>query len=283
MVSREFVSCLKLEKLSKKKEVFQMSEEKSLSSEGDIYDSYINAGKSYVYQKLEDVPLWLNLAKEYGDPILELACGTGRVTIPLVEQGFQITGIDISESMLNTARRKSSLVEWVQSDMRYFQLDKKFSLIILPFFLFTGLLQLEDIESCLNCVKQHLAPGGVFVIDVIHPSRQFILDLLMLSQRRLVECIFPNPEDQQNIVVTTEREYDIERQILIEKLFYHIPGKTEEIFEELKFRLYFPKELEILFKYNGFTIEKKFGNYDMTAFTSESPQQILVCSVSSEV
>ncbi|WP_017318305.1 class I SAM-dependent DNA methyltransferase [Mastigocladopsis repens] len=253
---------------------------KSLFFNGSLYDSYHNAGKSYFYQKLEDIPLWLNLARKYGEPILELACGTGRISIPLAEQGFQVTGIDISQSMLDVAKQKSSQVEWLEADIRDFKLEKKFALIILPYFLLMGLLKLKDIETCLDCVRRHLQPGGTLIIDVMNPSRKFLLDLLLLSQKRFLDCIFPNPEGKDNIVVTIERGYVVEQQILIEKLFYNIPGETEEVVDELKLRLYFPEELEMLLKYNGFTIERKFGDYDMTPFTSESPQQIVVCKAS---
>ena len=80
----------------------------------------------------EDIPFWIRRAKEYGDPILELAIGTGRVAIPLAKEGFRITGIDLSDSMTTLGKGKAAQedveIEWVKEDIRDFHLGKKFKL-----------------------------------------------------------------------------------------------------------------------------------------------------------
>jgi ubiquinone/menaquinone biosynthesis C-methylase UbiE len=54
----------------------------------------------------EDIAFWIRQARKYGGPILELACGIGRITLPLAKEGFKITGLDIAESMLAEAEKK---------------------------------------------------------------------------------------------------------------------------------------------------------------------------------
>jgi 2-polyprenyl-3-methyl-5-hydroxy-6-metoxy-1,4-benzoquinol methylase len=77
----------------------------------------------------KDFPFWIGQAKKYGGPVLELACGTGRLSIPLARAGFSVTGIDHSEAMLDEAKKKSAeqgvAVEWVSGDIRDFDLGKK--------------------------------------------------------------------------------------------------------------------------------------------------------------
>ena len=116
-----------------------------------------------------DLAFWIAQAGQYGDPVLELACGTGRLAIPVAERGFRVTGIDYSKAMLKEARQKSAAlgvqVEWIEADMRAFDLGETYTLITLPANALGHLLTLGDFEACLGSVRKHLAPGGRFVID----------------------------------------------------------------------------------------------------------------------
>jgi len=69
--------------------------------DGRHYDQLFTNGS-------EDLPFWIRQANQYGDPILELACGTGRITVTLAQAGFNVRGIDNAEGMLGEARRKSA-------------------------------------------------------------------------------------------------------------------------------------------------------------------------------
>lgn len=244
---------------------------------GEFYDRY-HEGKLY-YLVPNDLNFWIEIAKKYGDPILELAAGTGRISIPLAEKGLKVTGLEISQSMIERARQKSNRVEWLKADIRDFKLQKKFKLIIFPYLTINTLLKVEDIESMLDCVKNHLEPNGRLVFDLIAPTPKFLLDLFLGSDRRMLDCIFSSPDGQGNIVSTMIREYESAEQTIAHKLFYNIPGKAEEATEDLKARLYFPQEIDTLLKYNGFSIEHKFGDYDQSSFGSESPYQIIICQL----
>ena len=84
---------------------------------GEFYDLFENNSTTRARQE-KDILFWLNIAKQYGDSILELGCGTGRITIPLIEAGFNVTGLDISESMLSLAKIKSNKVKWALLGLR---------------------------------------------------------------------------------------------------------------------------------------------------------------------
>lgn len=122
---------------------------------GEFYDLFENNSTTRARQE-KDILFWLNIAKQYGDSILELGCGTGRITIPLIEAGFNVTGLDISESMLSLAKIKSNKVKWIQGDACDFDLADKFKLIIFPF---NGMLHIhpDRIKSFLALLRSILS------------------------------------------------------------------------------------------------------------------------------
>ena len=226
-----------------------------------------------------DLPFWIGQAQQHGAPVLELACGTGRVTVPLARQGFKMTGLDNSEAMLDEARRKSATakveVEWIQADMRDFDLAKTFSLIILPNNTLCHLLSLDDFEACLASVKKHLARGGKFVVDVFVPKMELLVDK---PGERFPFSEYDDPDSRGRVVVTESYVYEPDTQIKRITTYHAISGE-EEIEGELNMRMYFPQELDALVKYNGFAIDDKYGDYDQTAFDTQSEKQLVVCSV----
>ncbi|MEZ2238495.1 class I SAM-dependent methyltransferase [Microcoleus sp.] len=256
------------------------SEIESLYYSGRYYDAIINcAAKSF---KERNVPFWVGIAKKYinsGSRVLELACGTGRIAIPLAKEQFKVTGIDLSDSMLESAKSKSfqvSDIEYIKGDIKSFSLSDKFSMIVLAEDAFSLLLEIEELESCLACIREHLEIDGIFIIDVLNPSPDYLLDI-SLCKKTDISAAFNDPEGNGIVTVTRSREYDAANQIVIMKLCFQLPNHEKEIVEEHKLRVYFPKELEILLKYNGFIIKERFGDYDETPFSSASTQQIIVC------
>ncbi len=139
-----------------------------------------------------DVSFYVECAREFGGPVLELATGTGRVLWHLAGAGFEVVGIDVSDGMLVSARAKASSespetaarVRLHKMDMTSFHLDQMFRLAIVPFRAFQHLIVPELQRQALRCVHQSLLPGGHFVIDVFDP--------------RLEHCVpdaaSPNPE-----------------------------------------------------------------------------------------
>jgi SAM-dependent methyltransferase len=124
-----------------------------------------------------DVEFYLDYAHQCGSPILELACGTGRLVIPLAEAGFEMYGVDLSENMLAVCRRKvgaqhlADPVHLTLANMACFDLPcKAFALAYIPVRSFMHLFTPRDQLSCLQSVYRHLRPGGYFIIDVYAPD-----------------------------------------------------------------------------------------------------------------
>ncbi len=117
-------------------------------------------------------------AKAKEQSILEVGCGTGRVTLQLAPDGVKIIGVDIDDEMLKVARSKRADIRWEQGDMRTFDLGETFGLIILPGDSFQFMCTPEDQVKALETFKRHLAPGGILVLHLDHQSVDWLGDLL---------------------------------------------------------------------------------------------------------
>jgi SAM-dependent methyltransferase len=124
-----------------------------------------------------DIPFYVEEAKRAGGPVLELACGTGRLTIPIVQIGVGIFGLDLSASMLAHARTKANAasvkIQFVEADCRDFDLGRQFALI---FMAFNSMQHLHDYASqaaLFANVRKHLAEGGRVIFDVFNPRMGF--------------------------------------------------------------------------------------------------------------
>lgn len=121
----------------------------------------------------EDIPFWISLAEEYGEPVLELGCGTGRVLTPLAEAGFEVFGLDHDPEMLSFLRRSLPLrlqarTHIFLADLSAFHLSIEFPLIIMPCNTLSTLPK-ETRAVCLARVSQHLSTQGLFAASLPNP------------------------------------------------------------------------------------------------------------------
>ncbi|MBD2182073.1 class I SAM-dependent methyltransferase [Planktothrix sp. FACHB-1355] len=258
--------------------IIELSDTESIHYDGRHYDLIYD--NFYPFSNLAkiDIPFWTDMVSQYGEPVLELCCGTGRIAFPLAEKGLQVTGIDISDSMLGEARKKSDRVEWIKADVCDFDLGKQFSLIIFSLNSIYHLLRIEDLESCFNCVKKHLKPDGKFIIDMLNYYTKPTIEA-MWSPLPTLYSVYPDPDGRGTMVVTVVNELDVSAQIAKSKLFFRLIEQKKEFVEETKLRLYHPNEMGNLLKYNGFIIETQLGGYDKAAFTSGAPNYIAICKL----
>ena len=124
-----------------------------------------------------DIDFYLEYARQCGPPILELACGTGRVLIPVAEAGYEIYGLDLSENMLSRCRAKvaerglGERVHLYLADMAAFELPRTdFGLAYVPVRSFMHLNSMQEQLACLERTFASLRPGGLFIVDVYAPS-----------------------------------------------------------------------------------------------------------------
>ena len=118
----------------------------------------------------EATQAWVALIEEYvnGKEVLELACGSGEITIALAKDGYHVTGTDISAEMLQAAKKKKDhdLVDGKVMDMCDFQVDVSYDGILCLCDSFNYLLKKEQVQKLFTQVKSHLTKDGVFIMDM---------------------------------------------------------------------------------------------------------------------
>jgi len=243
--------------------------------------------------------MYRSLAAEVGSPVLELACGTGIITIDLARAGFQVTGLDVSPDMLEVAREKISREDaevrsricLVEGDMKDFKLDNSFSLIFIPSNSFAYLTKLEDQKSCLRAICAHLRAQGLMVIE----ERQYAPDVLarMYEQRGTVKewASGVNPATGRHTSFNSFlRHIDFVTQTIYERTWidevqddgtvrrYVRPGgSSRSTHYSWDVRHYFNRfELQLLIEQAGFTISDLWGGPDRSPLGPRSYNMIFV-------
>lgn len=247
----------------------------NLYTDADRYDLVLGR-----FASGDQLEFYRRQIERYGDPVLELACGSGRIAIPLAEKGVRIIGLDLSKDMLKAARVKIAergvTVPLVQADMRNFDLGQTFKIIFIAAQSLSHLYTREDVEACFAAVQRHLAPGGRFIIELFNPS------VKLLAREPGVRYTLPkseydDPNGKGKVIQTEEVDYDSATQVMQINWFFRYEGSNEEPVLSFEMRQFFPQEIDALLNYNGFEIEHKFGDFEERPFGNGSPKQLIVC------
>ena len=218
-------------------------------------------------------------ADRRGGCILELACGTGHKLIPIASDGHRCTGLELSSDMLTEAQRKAEeralAVEWVQGDMRDFDLGRTFDLVFVAANSLLHLHEVDDLLSCLRAVRAHLAPGARFIFDVFNPNVRVLAEAD--GVRRTRESLSFTDPDRGNITVDVAETYDVAAQVT--RGTWHLSTDSEPDFTvlPLEIRSIFPQELPLLLSLGGLRLLDRFGDWSGRPFTGADPLQICVC------
>jgi SAM-dependent methyltransferase len=253
-----------------------------------LYDSFIADyydESPVVRGRTQDVSFYRDAVRESGDPVLELGCGTGRITMTLAQMGMRVTGLDLSERMLERATKKRSMlrteererVHLVQGDMAKFDLGEKFRLIIIPFRPFQHLLEVKEQMACLECVRKHLMPAGRLILDVFQTDAERMHDPVHMRETPIVEY---KTSDGRKVGITervaafhrAEQINDVEMIFAIE----HAGGKKERLVFAWPLRYFFRYEVEHLLARCGFRVKALYGNFDRTPLEDASPEMIYI-------
>jgi SAM-dependent methyltransferase len=224
-----------------------------------------------------DGPFILELAKELGGAVLELGCGTGRLTLPLVENGVEIVGLDVVPGMIDLAKEKAVglPIEWVVADLRTFHLGRKFRLVFESGSVFHHMLTRQDQEAYLARVWEHLEEDGRLVLSLFLPKSHNLI-----SSNEEEAWFTAEHPDGYVITVTGIDKYDALRQIKTETAYRRwtdTSGKEITQVAPLSLRYVFPQEMEALLHYNGFEISEQYGDFDRGPVTNESSLITLIC------
>jgi SAM-dependent methyltransferase len=254
-------------------------------------DSYSVTAKHYdgayaAKQDLVDLPFYLELAEQTAGPILEVACGTGRVLLPIARKGIDIHGVDNSRPMLkilenSLAREPREVRKRVtlhEGDMRDFRLGAKYPLVIIPFRPMQHMHTVADQVSALTTAALHLSDMGVLAFDVFYPKFDVITS--RMGEEVLEFEWSPNP-DSPEIVRRYFRKDSVDKilQIFYFTFIYRTLRAGELILEETEaFQLsYFTyPHLRALFLLAGLEPVAEYGSFAKAPLDNKSEQMIFL-------
>jgi SAM-dependent methyltransferase len=218
-------------------------------------------------RRIDDVQFYVGLAQRVGGPVLEYGVGNGRVALPLARHGLSVVGVDHSAAMLRDLRERLAAepppirkrVRSRRGDMRRLHLGKRFPLVLCPFNAAMHLYTRDDVERFLACVRTHLRPDGLFVMDLAVPS---LIDLLRKPERAYRAPRFRHPTTGDVVCYRERYDYDGVRQILFVTSEFEPLGHPERSWVvPLAHRQFFPQEWEALLHYAGFASLRVEGDF----------------------
>ncbi len=227
-----------------------------------------------------DRSFYLNLAREARGPVLEVACGSGRVMIPCLQAGIDIDGIDLSGDMIDALVRKAAALgvqaRAQKADMRGFTLSRRYALIFIPFNGFVHALTTEDQLNTLRACRNHLSPGGVLVISLFYPGLEVIngpqgVPVLEHEARHPVTGLPVRIYDTRTLNRIDQIQYS---KIEIQELDGEGKVKASHL-SETSMRWTFKPEMELLLRVAGFPRWQICGGFDRRPLTRENELMIV--------
>lgn len=226
----------------------------------------------------EDVKFWLNLAYQFGGPILELGCGTGRLLSHLTERGHQVIGLDLNFPALAFLRNSvdDELLDRIrifQSGMDSFHLNENFSMIFLACNTLST-LSMETRKLTYKRIVSHLGPGGVFAASIPNPA---YLNELPTQGDLELEDTLTHPATGNPIQVISGWERTNNSVIFrwyYDQLFPD--GRVVRDKVETRHHLTSLDEYIAELRLEKLNLIQVFGNYDHSDYGKESPYSILI-------
>lgn len=233
---------------------------------------------------LNDIPFYQKLISSPDISILELGCGTGRVTLSLVPYCQYIQGIDLSPAMISICREKllkasvpQTKAQVIEGDIADFNLDQAFDLIIAPFRVLQNMETNEDVDGLFRCIRKHLAPNGTCILNVFRPflEPEELRKQWVTKEEKLNWEV---PIEGGRLACYDRRAHmDVEKLILYPELIYRkYEGETlvNESLLKIVMRCYYPDTFEKLIIEHGYTILNRWGGYEGEVY-GQGPELVI--------
>jgi SAM-dependent methyltransferase len=240
----------------------------------------------------EDVAFYVRLLEKWRPRrVMELASGSGRVTIPLARaaaaSGVEIVGLEREESMLEAAYLKRAALSdtertclsFIEADMRDWQTKDPFDLVIAPCSSLSHLLTLDEQIATWQCAYRNLRNGGRLVADLTMPNLATYADSMQAPPRAFVELDIDTRDPNTGtrlLRYKTTRYLPHEQRAEIRFLYDKFPDgeRVDRYVSDFDCHVYYPREVELLYRVTGFSMEGWFGDYAQRALRATSPQLI---------
>jgi len=247
-------------------------------------DAYSTIARFYdlEYDAFEaDLEFYRQFAQRADGPVLELACGSGRVLRALTKLGLPLTGIDISDAMLECARtRLPESVELLRRNMQWISEpsapgNTPFSLI---FCAINSFLHLPDANAQLQALAEArdvAAPDALLILDIFAPDHAYLASLDGRLEHRFTAML----EDGARLDKWALREHDLATQTIDSTLFFDViatDGSLHRYVDRYLTRYVFRYELEHLLERAGWQIASLFGSYELDPYDSDSERMLVL-------
>jgi SAM-dependent methyltransferase len=254
-------------------------------------DSYEITAKYYdgayaAKRDLVDLPFYLELAEKSPGRVLEIACGTGRVLIPIARKGIEIYGVDSSRPMLEILKRNlqkespkvRERVTLHEGDMREFRLGMQFPLVIIPFRPMQHMHTVEDQIHALKTAAAHLTDDGILAFDVFYPKFELINTKI---GEEVPEMEWKSSSDPSAIVRRYFRKESVDKinQIFDFTFIYRTFVGDKVIAEEtenFQLGLYTYPHLRALFLLSGLEVAEEYGSFAKAPMDNGAEQMIFL-------
>lgn len=220
-----------------------------------------------------DIDFYLKHAQASGGPVLELACGNGRIVLPMARAGFETTGMDLSEPMLGVARKRlaaepidvQSRLRLLRGNMRDFELGQQFGTVIIAFRSFQLLTSPADERACLQAVRRHMQPGATLLIDIFDPLLDRVTPGEQEDGARTMDTTVDEDTGHRYEVEVISRHNDTVEQLLREVWRFTERNGAGEILrqeeEVLTMRWIYRWEMRYLLELCGFEVVSEYSDY----------------------
>lgn len=225
----------------------------------------------------KDVGFWIDFNQQNAGTILEIGSGTGRVTLPLAEAGFEITALDNANKYLEILKAKvrpELKINIIEADMLDFSLDKKFDKVLFPYSTFQYLLTLEDQIQVLKNVWTHLKEGGLIALDI---SPDVCEGPLTVHSTLLYKEYYP-PLDTEVSMYTS---YDVNKLLRIKNwrdtyVSVDRQGKREVFKHEMSLKEITLEGMILMLEHCGYEMRDIYGSFSYGTVEEESENLIFV-------
>jgi SAM-dependent methyltransferase len=246
----------------------------SVFDDGDAYDLMVGSLDF-------GLDFYFGLAREARGPVLDVACGTGRILLPCLAEGIDIEGVDLFEPMLRRLRAKAAeqglSPRLHRADMSEFSIDRKFALVMIPFNAFIHNMTQAAQIRCLSLCREHLVPGGVLAFDTFFPCWEIVG---APAGMRAFEGEMPHPVTGLPMRMYDTRTFDRVAQTqhsLNEFEILAADGSVESVIRtECSSRYIFKHEMELLLRVAGFARWEIYGDFERRPLTRENDQMIVM-------
>lgn len=229
----------------------------------------------------DDLQFWLELAKRYPGPVLELGCGSGRVSSAFAQHGFHLIGIDRDFNLLTFLRRINSAtlnnqIFLIQADFTHFNLAARFGLIIIPCNTFSSLTRTGRLDT-LKMVRRHLLPTGVFAVQMTNP---LLLASLPVSGEPEVEEVFNHPVSGEAVQVSSSWQRTAGQMTV--SWFYDLLSDDGAVSRSSFSITHYLEDLSSIraeFQQEHLIIQSELGDYKFSPFQQENPDWIILAGL----